>query len=554
MLKHVYIKNFTIIDELDLELFGGLAALTGETGAGKSIIVDAIELALGQRASYDVVRTGEHRANICVTFDVADNVKAQKFLEDNALNDGEECIIRRVIDKDGRSRSSVNSIPITQQMLRSLSESLINIHGQHEFQTLLRSEHQRILLDEFAHHDDLLREIKDIYTKWRSAKEEFEVLYQNHQDVQSKMDFLNYQIQEFQALNLQENEVDEIHQEYQQLSHADLLLNQCRVASEIIDGHRLSALDALNRADQAIASVVKYYPALQEMSESINSIVVQTQEVAKEIDHLLERVDLNPERLGFLESRLGAISDLAKKHRVNPEDLIEVYQTLCKNFSQLKSNDERLQILESEITRLEHDYDRCAEVLSESRKKAAQKLSLAVSKNIRKLGMPQGKFEIVFEPVEYRKPTLYGLEKVMFLVSANAGQPLRALIQVASGGELSRISLAVQVVTAQCHQTPTVIFDEVDAGIGGAIAEIVGQLLRELGQVTQVFCITHLPQVAAKSHYHLQVEKIMSRSNIVATVRFLNAEQKIQEIARMLGGLKITAQTLAHAKEMVEMV
>jgi DNA repair protein RecN (Recombination protein N) len=334
------------------------------------------------------------------------------------------------------------------------------------------------------------------------------------------------------------------------LSHADVLLNQCKIASELIDGHQLSALDALARADQAIATVATLHPDLKTISESINSIVVETKEVAKDLCYLLERIDLNPERLSFLESRLRTISDLAKKHRVNPEDLVEVYQTLCEDLGQLKNSDERLQILQTEIAQLEKDYGQHAEALSKRRKKAAKKLSSAVTQNIQQLGMPQGKFEIALESAQ--EPTPYGLEKIVFLVSTNPGQPLKALAQVVSGGELSRISLAIQVITAQNNQTPTLIFDEVDAGVGGAVAEIVGQLLRKLGEVAQVFCITHLPQVASKSHHHFQVEKIMDQSNTVVAVRSLDAKQKIQEVARMLGGVKITAQTLAHAKEMLK--
>lgn len=556
MLKRVYIKNFAIIQECDLEFLNGMIVLTGETGAGKSIIIDAIELVLGQRASGDVVRVDAERADICVTFDIGSIEGAIQFLRDHELDNEEECLIRRVIYQDGRSKSSINGIPVTQQILREFSAWLIDIHGQHEFQTVLKRDHQRYLLDNFAHHEVLLKTTKEIYAKWRKTKDELTILIQTHQDIQAKTEFLTYQVQELDALNLGENEITEINQEYRQLANADLLLGNCQMAINAIENDsqdNISAMSALNKAYQSIAALGELNPFLQNIAESINGIIIQTREASQDLRFLFEKIDLNPERLSFLESRLNTIYDLAKRHRVNPEEIPIIHKQKKAELDQLKNNDERLQMLQQEIEQLEKEYEKIANQLSKSRQKIAKKLSQAITKHIQSMGMPGGKLEISLEALETDEPNSYGKEKVLFLVSTNPGQPLKPLTQVVSGGELSRISLAIQVITAQDDKTPTLIFDEIDVGVGGAIAEIIGRLLSDLGKITQVFCITHLPQVAACGHHHFQVEKKSDQSTTDTAMHYLTPEQRIQEIARMLGGLKITDQTLAHAKEMLGM-
>jgi DNA repair protein RecN (Recombination protein N) len=549
MLTNITIKNFAIIGRLNLDLSNGTTVLTGETGAGKSIIVDAVELALGARASADVIKYGQDRADISASFELGDNIAAQNILRELELDHGNECIIRRIITRDGRSKSFVNGIPVTLQCLRKITENLINIHGQHEFQSLLKKDAQRKLLDDFAGNNELTREIKKAFYAWQQHKKEHEQLQQSSSDATARAEFLTYQIKELAELNLKENEVEQLYQEHKKLANADELLNNCQTAISLLsDNDEINAASLLHQAKFSLEKIKNIAPQLNNATELLDNVIVETEEASNEIKHYLDSVELNPARLQEVERRLTKIEDLARKHRVKPEGLIELYKKMQQELAALENKDEMLQVLQEKITAAEKEYFVIVDKLSKSRMKQAKKLSELVTANMQQLGMRDGKFAIEFKDLQ---ASVNGCEEVNFMVSTNKGQPLNLLAKIASGGELSRISLAIQVVTAQKSATPTLIFDEVDVGIGGATAEIVGKLLRQLGKSTQTLCITHQAQVAARGHKHLLVGKINRENLTEVNITYLDKQSKIKELARMIGGVQITEQTLAHAQEML---
>jgi len=417
---------------------------------------------------------------------------------------------------------------------------LVNIHGQHEHQSLMKRDAQRELLD--SAYPELVNTVRNHYQTWHKAQTELDTL--REQDHTARSELLRYQVQELDALGLAEQELAKLETEHKQLSHANQLLADGHAALEI-----LTENTQLDKAYHLLSSIQTIDTQITPITELLNTALIQTQEAANELRHYLEKLDLNPERLTFVEQRLETIYDLARKHRIKPENLHAVYQTLSNELKNLENADERLLILEATLKTARADYEIAAKKLTQQRQKTIKTFSNQITERMQTLGMPGGKFGVHIEPLN--EPSAYGLERIEFQVSANPGQPLQSLSKVASGGELSRISLAIQMMAAQTDTTPTLIFDEVDVGIGGGTAEIVGNLLRTLGETSQVLCVTHLPQVASKSHHHLQVQKQAIDGNTVTQIQILNLDQKIQEIARMLGGLKITKQTLAHAKEMI---
>lgn len=549
MLTNINIKNFAIIDQLNLDLSSGTTVLTGETGAGKSIIVDAVVLALGARASNDVIKHGKDRADISISFDLDDNVVARDVLKELELDHANECIIRRTITKDGRSKSFINNVPATLQSLRKITENLINIHGQHEFQLLLKKTAQRNLLDDFAGHKELTGKLKKIFYLWQQHKKEHEHLQKTSQDATARAEFLIYQIKELAELGLSENETELLHQEHKQLANADELLNNCQTAiSFLSDNEEVNVTKLLRQAMFSLEKIKNIAPQLKNAASLLDGSSVEILEASNEIKHYLDSVELNPARLREVEQRLIKIEDVARKHRIKPENLIELHKKMQQELESLENKDEMLQVLHGKIEEAQKEYFVAAKKLTMSRKKHAKNLSELVTANMQQLGMRDGKFVIEFKDLA---ASANGCEEVIFMVTTNAGQPLNSLSKIASGGELSRISLAIQVVTAQKSATPTLIFDEVDVGVGGATAEIVGKLLRKLGESAQTLCITHQAQVAAKGHKHLLIGKKKRENLVEVNVIYLDKHNKIKELARMIGGVKITEQTLAHAEEML---
>lgn len=556
MLIQVNISNLITIQELLLEFCSGTTVITGETGTGKSILIDAIQLALGARASEHIVRPGQEKADISLCFDISNLAAARSWLKNHDLEQAtHECIIRRTVSKDGRSRSYINGAPTTLQPLRELSELLIDIHGQHEHQSLLKSEKQREMLDEFAGHQQLLDKVYTTAHDWRALNSEIIELRKQTEERSARSEFLKFQLRELEELSIAPDEFEMLDQEHKQLAHAgELLQNMNHALNLLTENEDHNALHSLNQALQALEAVQRVNPKISTWIENIKIAIIQISETESELQHYLESIDLDPERLEWAEQRISLLFNLARKHKISPNELYDFQQKLAAELNDLENSDGRLFALTEKLKLLEKNYQDFAKKLSQSRAKAAKKLAEEISHTIRELALPHAEFHIHFEPQTLADFSPFGLEKIIFQIKTNAGQPMQALAKIASGGELSRISLAIHIATAEQHTIPSLIFDEVDVGISGGTAEIVGKLLRRLGKTHQVLCITHLPQVAAQGHHHVRVEKI-NRNNVTEThIQALSSKEKINEIARMLGGVEITKKTLAHAEEMVEKV
>ncbi len=553
MLTHIHIWNFAIVEQLDIEFESGLTVLTGETGAGKSILLDALNLALGDRADTSVIRHGSDKAEISVTFSLNDCAEAGNWLAEHEMQSEDECIIRRTINRNGPSRAFINGIPATVQQLRELGEMLVDLHGQHEHQSLLQRDIQRRLLDDYANHKDLLQQVSTAYDKWLSLQEQWQRLSSANQDRDSRLELLRYQVKELESLNLQPGEAGELEAEHKRLANASHLLQTAqRVLGMLDENDETSVHQALNLSHGDISDLARVDAQLNPITELLNNAIIQVQETISELRHYAENLELDPERLQEVEQRINAMHTLSRKHRVEAEELVNLLPTLQQERDDLEQADIKLDGLQKQIQHAKEAFTKSAAKLTQSRKKTAKQLSEKISDAMQSLSLQGGKFDVALESVPEARWNTQGCETIDFLVSANPGQPVKPLTKVASGGELSRISLAIQVITAQAARIPSLIFDEVDVGIGGRVAEIVGLQLRALGQHRQVVCVTHLPQVAALGHHHLQVSKLTGKDTTITEIKHLDSKQRIDEVARMLGGIEITDQTLSHAKEMIE--
>ncbi|WP_271104066.1 DNA repair protein RecN [Pseudomonas tohonis] len=552
MLVHLSVHNYAIVEHLDLELAGGMSVITGETGAGKSIMLDALGLTLGDRADSGVVRPGADKADILASFDLHDIPEARTWLAERDLDNDGPCILRRVITAEGRSRAYINGTPCPQGDLKTLGELLIDIHSQHEHQSLLKLDTHRRLLDEFAGASELARQVQLAAQRWKQTRQELERLSRSGEEQRARHQLLSYQLEELENLALGDCELDQLEQEHKNLSNAESLLAGCRqvldMCSESDAGNVLSALtSSLNR----LTAFNTQQGTIAEAVNLLASAQIQVEEAVGEINRFIDHFDADPQRQQQLEERLDTIYMLARKHRVHPSELASLQQSLLEEIEALNADDEAVERLTEELASYTRHYQTKAGELSKLRGKSAGKLAKAVEAEMQRLGMPGGRFTIELHPIQSQDPQANGLEQVEFLVSANPGQPLKALAKVASGGELSRISLAIQVITAQTSRVPTLVFDEVDVGIGGPTAEVVGQLLRRLGERGQVLTVTHLPQVAAQGHNHLFVHKVRGSKETRTAVTNLTEAARIEEIARMLGGLDLTEESIAHARKMV---
>ena len=552
MLVHLSVHNYAIVEHLDLELDAGMSVISGETGAGKSIMLDALGLTLGDRADSGVVRPGADKADILASFDLHDIPEARAWLAERDLDNDGPCILRRVITAEGRSRGYINGSPCPQGDLKALGELLIDIHSQHEHQSLLKPDTHRRLLDEYAGSQELARQVQLAAQRWKQTKNELERVSSIGDEQRARHQLLSYQLEELDNLALGEDELDNLEQEHKNLTNAESLLSACRLVieqcSENDAGNVLSALtSSLNRL-----STFQGQPgALSEATNLLASAQIQVEEAVGELNRFLDHFDADPERLRQMEERLDAIYTLARKHRIQPTELGAMQQQLFEELESLNADDQAAERLSDELAAFERHYQEKAAELSTLRNNAASQLASAVEQEMQTLGMPGGRFNIKLSANSNSEPHPNGLEQLEFLVSANPGQPLKALAKVASGGELSRISLAIQVITAQTSRVPTLVFDEVDVGIGGPTAEVVGQLLRRLGERGQVLTVTHLPQVAAQGHQHLFVHKVRESDATRTAVSKLSPAQRVEEIARMLGGVDLTEESLAHARQMV---
>ncbi len=553
MLIHLQIRDFAIIDSVELELAGGLTALTGETGAGKSIIVDAVMLAIGGRASAEMLRHGAERAEITATFDVQGDQRVRCWLDEQSLaDDGGEIVLRRVIGLDGRSRQYVNGQTLPAQAVRELGDCLIDIHGQQEFQSLVRREMQRQLVDEHGGHGTLLDPVRTLASEWRRLTDEREALAALARDRVSRIELLRYQAGELEALNLAEGEVAGLLDERSRLANRGRLAEAARTAVVLaFDGDGADAHALTARAVTLLRGAAALDARLAGPLRMLEEAVIGLGEAGGALSAYLEALDADPARQEFVERRVAAVEDLARKHRVPPEQLPGQLDDLRRQLATLEQSELALGDLEQRITGILTLYRVAASALSAARRSAAKRLASAVTNLMRQLGMPGGRFEIAVEPNAEAEPLQDGIDRLEFLVSANPGQPVKPVAKVASGGELSRISLAVQVAAAHRKAEICMIFDEVDAGIGGGVAEIVGRKLRELADRGQVLCVTHLAQVAGQAHHQLRVSKLTDGRASRTMVTKLGAEERVEELARMLGGVEITRKAREHAREML---
>lgn len=553
MLHTLSIRDFVIVDTIELEFSAGFSVLTGETGAGKSILIDALTLALGGRGDASVVREGAAKADITADFSVSE--VAQAWLVANEFsNDEGGALLRRVIDNAGRSKAYINGIPATAAQLRELGDMLVDIHGQHAHQSLLKSEAQRALLDGQATAREAgveqdARQVAALHKRWRALVRQREEFETNAANVLYERERLEWQVGELEKLAAKPGEWTEITNEHSRLSHAASLLEGAQEALSLIseseDHPIVSQLSALN---QKLGKLVSVDAELQPIVDLIESSRIQLQESVYALNNYLDRVELDPERLHQLDARMEAMHSTARKFRVTPEELPEEHAKLSEKLQHLADASDIDGLLRQEA-KIEAEYRSVAERLSDTRRAAALELGHAVTRAMQELSMTGGSFEIALHPCA---PAAHGLEQVEFLVAGHAGTAPRSLAKVASGGELARIALAISVITSHATTTPTLIFDEVDSGIGGAVAEVVGRLLKRLGQGRQVLCVTHLPQVASQANQHFQVAKsTLDNGKTASRIDMLDAKARVEEVARMLGGLEITATTRKHARELL---
>ncbi|NAX20778.1 DNA repair protein RecN [Vibrio sp. V39_P1S14PM300] len=551
MLAHLSVNNFAIVKSLQLELSTGMTTITGETGAGKSIAIDALGLCLGGRAEASMVRQGEEKTEVSAAFQLDNNIHATRWLEDNDLLDGSECILRRTITKEGRSRAFINGSPVPLSQLKSLGQLLINIHGQHAHHQLMKSEYQLAMLDQYAGHLNLLKSTRNAYQKWRQADNNLKQLKENSAANQAQKQLLEYQIKELNELSLGEDEFEELEQEHRRLSNSGELASTCQQAIELIyEGEEVNALGILQSASQSLIQLAELDEKLAELPNMLADAIIQIEETNCELRSYLDGIDVDPSRMVYVEERFSKVMSMARKHQVLPEVLYSHHQDLLAQVDALDCSDERLSERAQDVEEKYQAFINSAEKLSKSRCRYAKELNKLITSSMHELSMEKAQFCIDVDNNNHR-PSPLGLDTVTFLVSTNPGQPLQAISKVASGGELSRISLAIQVITAQKVDTPSLIFDEVDVGISGPTAAVVGKMLRTLGESTQVLCVTHLPQVAGCGHQQLFVAKQTKAGKTETQMRLLDVEQRVSELARLLGGSQITESTLANAKELL---
>ncbi|KDE89972.1 DNA repair protein RecN [Stenotrophomonas maltophilia] len=552
MLRHLSIKDFAVVRATELEFGPGMTVVSGETGAGKSLMVDALGFLSGLRADSGVVRHGAARAELSAEFALDQLQAARQWLADNELDDEEQCQLRRVIRADGGSRAWINGRPVTLAQLGDLASLLVEIHGQHEQQALLTRPSQLALLDAYAGNEDERRQVRRAAAAWQALVDESLALSQQG-DVSDRIGFLEHQLRELDREDLEPESIAALGASHRRQAHASALLSACQAASNQLNGDDgSSALDLLQEVRHELSRLIEHDPRLGEVDGLIENASIQLHEALSLLDRVHDDLDADPEQFEENERRLGRLHDLARKHRVPMDELGAQRERMHAEVEQLRGADERLQRLAGEIDKAAAAWRVQAGLLTASRRAAAAELSATTTGIIAELGMGGGQFLIELEPQDAGKPDPQGAERVEFLVAANAGQPPRALRKVASGGELSRISLAIEVAALDLDAVPTMVFDEVDSGIGGAVADIVGQKLRALGEKRQVLCVTHLPQVASKGHAHYRVSKAPVEGMTQSAVEKLDSKAREEELARMLGGVEVSKEARAAARKLLQ--
>ena len=557
MLTQLTINNFAIVRQLEIELAKGMSVITGETGAGKSIAIDALGLCLGQRIETSMVREGQERAEICATFFIEPTNPAYQWLQAQELKDPDnpsDCILRRVINADGRSKAFINSTPVSASQLKEIGQYLIHINGQHASQLLLKNDYQLQLVDTFAHHNDLLAQMREDYRAWKNLQTQVKNFQQKVAENEAKKQLLQYQVEELDEFALRPNEYLELEEDQRRLSNSEQLTQLSQSALQLLSENEAVSIDSmLYRATQYIDELSELDPRYVSVQTMLNDALILVQEATSEVQHLASHIEQDPMLLQEIEQRLGQALQLARKHNVKPEELVEWHQKLKAELTALldfSESEERL-ILEEKAAfeKMQHT----AKQLHESRSQAAEKLAQQVTHSIKGLAMENAEFFIEVNS-DLTKVAANGADNIVFTLRSNLGQQAQPLAKVASGGELSRISLAIQVLTSDQSAIPTLIFDEVDVGISGKTASIVGKLLRQLGDNAQVLCVTHLPQVACHGHHQFNVEKFTVDDKTETKMTALSQEERVPALARLLGGSEITDLALANAQEMLDLV
>lgn len=545
MLRTLHIRNFVIVETMDIGFEDGFTVFSGETGAGKSILIDALALTLGERADSAVVRVGATRADISAVFDAPPALQA--WLVEHALDGDGELVLRRVVDTQGRGRAFINGVPSTVTQLRELGSQLVDIHGQHAHQSLMRPDAQRELLDTHGGHGALVETVQTAWKQWRDLTRTLQRAEQDAGSLAQERAALQWQADELERLALQGDEWTLLGQEQEKLSHAQALIEGVSESATALDGEDGGIADQLSAVCTRIEHLARHDEGLRDIHGALDSARITVSEAVSDLNHYLDRFDLDPAHLTRIESRLSDIFDTSRRLKIEPERLHEHAQSVTAQLLDLAATGD-VAALRARAEQAQATFDAAAAKLSAARQKTVKPLARQVTQAMQELAMAGGKFEIALSPAT---PGAHGVEQVEFLVAGHAGVPARPLGKVASGGELSRISLALSVIASQAARVPTLIFDEVDSGVGGAVAEVVGRLLRELGQRRQVLCVTHLPQVAACGTAHFQVSKRETRGVTRSAITPLDAQGRIEEIARMLGGISITETTRSHAREML---
>ena len=552
MLSQLTIRNFAVVKSLDIEFHNGMTAITGETGAGKSIALDALSLCLGSRADANWVRPGQEKAEITAVFALEDASPAHQWLAENEFDADDDCVLRRVIQRDGRSKAWINGTPVPVSQQKSLAPLLVNIHGQHEHQLLLKEEHQLTLLDSYARHQHLLDKVQQDYKNWASVEKQYQSYQQQKEELEAQRQLLEYQVNELNEFALADGEFDELEQKHKRLSNSKVLLEAGVFAlNALYEGEHNNASSLVQSASQRLAEAEDMDTSLSPINQLLQQAKVHIEEAALELRQYQDDLELDPGELQIIEDRLSAAIHLAKKHQIPSSELSQQHKKLIDELDNLEQAGEQAEKLDEDRQQARKVYRESALKLSTSREQAAAELSQKISSSMQELNMPHGRFVIQVEHDASARATRLGTDEVEFLVTTNPGQPIQALNKVASGGELSRISLAIQVMTATQKTVPTMMFDEVDVGVSGPTASIVGSMLQALGKTSQVICVTHLPQVAAKAHQQLQVSKSTDGAETETAVVALSKEQRVVELARLLGGDKVTDMAKANARELL---
>ena len=551
MLVSLYLRNFVIVREAELGLREGMTAITGETGAGKSILIDALNLALGGRTSSDIIRQGEDQSEIIASFDLTDCSDAANWLKQQELDAEGDCVIRRILRRSGPSRGFINGRPVVMQQLRQLGDYLVDIHGQHEHQSLLRLDDQRKILDSITGHHEDMEKMASSYEDIHRCQQQLNQLRAMDDKGESQLELLRYQVTELEQLALEHNEISELEEEHRRLANAsDLITGINENLYSLSNDSNSDVEQQLNHSISRLQQLERFDPSLVDINQLLLNASIHLDDAIARLRQYIDQMDTDPQRLEWVNQRMGVIHDLSRKHRVNPSELPALLSNLQQQLNDLESGELRIAELENELESDLAEYRKLAGKVSQQRRQTALTLSQEVTSRMQQLGMEGGVFVIEISDADLDSPRRHGMDRVEYQVAANAGQAPQPLNKVASGGELSRIALALQVCVMEASSTPTLIFDEIDVGIGGRVAEIVGQQLARLGSVRQVLCVTHLAQVAANAHHQILINK--SGDPVEASIHALEENQRVEEIARMMGGIEITEQTRAHAEEMLK--